>query len=282
MTLKKRLLYPFARRFFAGTKLADAVARARTVNALGMGATLDYLGEDVTDGEEAMRARAEYERVIDALSGERLDASLAIKLTHIGLDIGREAALLNALEIIRHAKARGVRLWVDMEGSRHTQATIDIYREMLEIDGTAGIALQAYLKRTWDDLKALVAGGATVRLVKGAYSEPPEIAIQDMGKLRARYIEMTEYLFDNARYFAVGTHDTRLINRMLKMSSPTHSFEFQMLMGIRDRLKMLLRARGHRVVEYVPYGEDWYGYGIRRIGEKRRNILYFAQGLIGR
>ena len=283
MTLKQSLLYPFARRFFAGLTLEDALALAAHDNAHGVSATLDYLGEDVRDGTEAEKARSEYSRIIEEIAARRLDASVAIKLTHIGLDISREMAENSALELVAAARARGVFVWVDMEGSAHTQATIEIYRGLLrEYPGGVGIALQAYLKRTWDDLKSLAGEGAKVRLVKGAYNEPPEIAITGNRELRRRFVDMTEYLIQSGRPFAIGTHDRAVIKAAEKMSGGRDAIEFQMLMGIRDDVKLRLARQGRRVVEYVPYGSDWYGYGIRRLKERRRNIAYFAQGLLGR
>jgi len=282
MNLKQRILYPFAKHFFAGTTLADAVARVRAANSLGMGVMLDFLGEDVAESTEAERARQEYARAIEAVSGGP-DASLAIKLTHIGLDIRKSAALENALALVKLAKERGVPVWVDMEGSEHTDATIEIYKSLLEAYRDTGIAIQAMLKRSPEDLKALVAVGAKVRLVKGAYNEPSDIAIRDMAGIRRQYVAMMEYLFANSPFVAVGTHDRGLVNRALELRKDySGHLEFQMLMGMRDDLKRSLVAAGHRVVEYVPYGSDWYGYGMRRLKEKRRNIVYFVQGMVGR
>ncbi len=283
MTLKESLLYPFAKKFFAGTTLGDAIARARAVNAQGMGATLDFLGEDVTDATQAESAREQYARTIEAIARERLDASVAIKLTHIGLDIGRELARENAERLTGFARERGVFVWVDMEGSAHTDDVIGLYLGLLKAGMPVGVALQASLKRTPADIKTLVEKGAMIRLVKGAYSEPPELAYQEMPEIRSRYEGLLEYLFANAKHFAIGTHDRTLIGRALKLSegSPGRC-EFQLLMGMRDPLKRRLASSGRRVVEYVPYGTDWYSYGLRRLKEKRRNILYFAEGLMGR
>ena len=283
MTLKQRLLYPFAKKFFAGVTLEDAVARARFVNTLGMGATLDFLGEDVSDAKEADAAREGYARTIEAIAAGRLDASVAIKLTHIGLDVSRELAVENAERLARLAGERGVFVWVDMEGSAHTDDVIGIYRGLLSAGMPVGVALQASLRRTAADLGALVREGATIRLVKGAYSEPPELAYQGMPEIRASYEAMLEHLFAHAKSFAIGTHDRTLIGRALTLSAGKPGVcEFQMLMGMRDSVKRRLASSGRRVVEYIPYGTDWYSYGIRRLKEKRRNILYLAEGLMGR
>ena len=283
MSLKKSLLYPFAKLFFAGLTLNDALWRAKYLNSRGIGATIDFLGEDVSDGTEARQAKEEYRRAIGAVSAGSLDASLAIKLSHVGMVIDPALAGGLALELAAEARDKHVFLWVDMEGSRYTDGTMEIFRKLREIQPESGIALQAYLKRTPDDLRALTAEGAAVRLVKGAYNEPPEIALQDMRGIRAQYVEMAEYLFANSRSFAVGTHDRILVERVLGLSKGyTGAVEFQMLMGMRDDLKRRLTGLGKRVVEYVPYGSDWYGYGVRRLKEKRRNLLYFAQGLFGR
>lgn len=282
--VRQALLYPFARRFFAGTTLEAALDRAGYVNRLGMGATLDFLGEGVTKAGEAEEARAEYARVIDAVAKGGLDASVAVKLTHVGLDISPALAQVNVTGLAERARRNGVFLWIDMEGSRYTEDTLSIYKKLIgEYEGSVGVALQACLNRTRDDLAGLVAEGATVRLVKGAYREPPETAIQDEAGIRVRYLEMMEYLFEKAGSFAVGTHDRKILNRAIELSRGYGGkFEFQMLMGMRDDMKRRLAAGGHRVVEYVPYGTDWYGYGIRRLKEKKRNALYFAQGFLGR
>lgn len=280
--MRRALLYPVARKFFAGVSLGPALERIKDDNALGLGATVDFLGEDVTDASEAEIARLEYMRAIKAIAFEALDASIAIKLTHIGLDISRILAENNALEIAAAAKEKGVFLWVDMEGSEHTDSTISIYGKMLSKGVPAGIALQASLKRTWDDVKVLSASGARIRLVKGAYNEPPEKAVSDMGEIRKRFIGMARYLVDAGASFAIGTHDLSIIDKVKAMAGGADMVEYQMLMGLRDLAKKRLVGEGLRVVEYVPYGADWYGYGIRRLTEKKRNMLYFIQGFMGR
>jgi proline dehydrogenase len=282
MSLRRALLYPVARKFFAGVSLGPALERIKENNALGLGATVDFLGEDVSDASEAEIARLEYMRAIKAIAFEALDASIAIKLTHIGLDISRILAENNALEIAAAAKEKGVFLWVDMEGSEHTDSTISIYGKMLSKGVPAGIALQASLKRTWDDVKVLSASGARIRLVKGAYNEPPEKAVSDMGEIRKRFIGMARYLVDAGASFAIGTHDLSIIENVRTMAGGADMVEYQMLMGLRDLTKKRLVGEGLRVVEYVPYGADWYGYGIRRLTEKKRNMLYFIQGFMGR
>lgn len=282
MSLRRALLYPVARRFFAGVTLGPALERIKEDNALGLGATVDFLGEDVADASEAERVKAEYVRAIKAIAFDALDASIAIKLTHIGLDISRILAENNALEIAATAKERGVFLWVDMEGSEHTDSTISIYGKMLSKGVPAGIALQASLRRTRDDIKALSASGARIRLVKGAYNEPPEKAVSDMGEIRACFIGMARYLLDAGASFAIGTHDLSIIENVRAMAGAADRVEYQMLMGLRDLTKKRLAGEGLRVVEYVPYGADWYGYGIRRLTEKKRNMFYFIQGFMGR
>lgn len=282
MSLSRAILYPVARRFFAGVTLGPALERIKEDNALGLGATVDFLGEDVADASEAEMAKAEYMRVIKAIAFEAMDASVAIKLTHIGLDISRILAENIALELAAAAKERGVFLWVDMEGSEHTDSTISIYGKILQKGVPAGIALQASLKRTWDDIKALTADGARIRLVKGAYNEPPEKAVHDMGEIRARFIGMARYLLEAKAFFAIGTHDLLIIDNVKTMAGGADRVEYQMLMGLRDSTKKKLIREGLRVVEYVPYGADWYGYGIRRLTEKKRNMLYFIQGFMGR
>ncbi|MBI5190902.1 MAG: proline dehydrogenase family protein [Nitrospirae bacterium] len=284
MSIREAVVYPFARKFFAGESLSDAVSRVRGLNAKGMGASVDFLGEDVTNSAEADAAFEEYARAIHSVKREGLGASVSVKLTHIGLDMGREIAENNALKLAAQAEAEGLFLWLDMEGSRHTENILGVYRELIRLHrGMVGVAIQASLLRSWRDIRSLVPEGGIIRLVKGAYDEPPEIALQDMADIRAQFTGMMVYLFDSGSRFAVGTHDKALVETALKIAGARRApFEFQMLMGMRDRLKRQLVRDGFRVVEYVPYGTEWYGYGMRRLKEKRRNILYMAEGLAGR
>ena len=282
MRVRETLLYPFAKRFFAGVGLNDAIARAKEDNRAGMGATVDYLGEDVNTTAEAEHAAEEYIRAVESVSSSGLDASVSVKLTHIGLDISRELAENNAAEIVKTASERGVFIWLDMEDSSHTSETLSIYGGLLSSGAQVGVAVQAYLKRSMDDVRSVARSGGVVRIVKGAYNETEDIAYGNMPEIRGNFIDMARYLLSEGRRFAVGTHDRPLIDQLLLVSSGGKGVEFQMLMGIRDDMKARLAASGSRVVEYIPYGSEWYGYGLRRVREKRRNLLYMAQGLMGR
>ena len=283
MELRQRLLYPFAKKFFAGLKLEDAISRARFVDSRGMGAIIDFLGEDVRTPEAADQAKAEYLRVLKEVGKARLDASFTIKLTNLGLGFSYGITRDNAFELAKTAKEEGVFLWVDMEGSSHTSDTIRIYREIHGVNRECGIALQACLRRTREDLGPLISDGAVIRLVKGAYKEPPATAFQKSSEVRVNWLTLVQESFNKSGRFAVGTHDRSLVGRALKLSEGyAGRIEFQMLMGVRDSLKEELLGKGKRVVEYIPYGTDWYGYGIGRLLEKKRNVLYFAQGLFGR
>jgi proline dehydrogenase len=283
MELRQRLLYPFARKFFAGFMLEDAISRARLVNSRGMGAIIDFLGENVAEAEAAERAKAEYMRVLRAIGGAKLDASLAVKLTNLGLGFSYGLTLDNAFELVNTAKEEGIFIWVDMEGSRFTSDTIRVYSEIHGVNPECGIALQACLRRTLDDLGPLTRDGAIIRLVKGAYREAPVVAFQKTSEVRRNWLMLVEELFNKSGRFAVGTHDRLMVGQALKLSEGYGGrFEFQMLMGVRDSLKEELLMKCRRVVEYIPYGTDWYGYGIRRLLEKKRNALYFAEGLAGR
>jgi proline dehydrogenase len=283
MELRKKLIRPLASRFFAGETLEDGISRTKAVNAVGMGVTLDFLGEDVVDLSEAKKAKGEYGRILAAIPENGLDCSLAVKLTHLGLDADRGLAFSSLRELGGLARANGIRLWLDMEGSAHTDDVIEAYRMLVREQPDSGLALQASLWRTWDDLKTLSAEGALIRLVKGAYREPANVAEHRPLEITRRYIEMMEHLFAGRAPFAVATHDKQIIGIALRIIKDFRvEPEFQMLMGMRDRLKRELVESGQRVVEYVPYGADWYGYGIRRLKEKRRNVLRMAEGLIGR
>ncbi len=283
MEIRKSILRPFAEKFFAGESLEDAVARAKEYNALGMGVTLDFLGEDVSDYPEAQEAADEYGRALDAINEYELDCSLAVKLTHIGLELDKDLAY-SALKSLGQASAgKGIRLWLDMEGSKHTDDVIEAYRMLRKHNPDSGIALQASLWRTWEDLTALAAEGARIRLVKGAYKEPASVAAHRPSEIRERFMDMMIYLFANSKGFAIGTHDKKIIDVAMRVVMDVHiDFEFQLLMGMRDDLKSALARAGRRVIEYVPYGSDWYGYGMRRLMEQRRNVLRVAESLAGR
>jgi len=282
MELRKKLIRPLAGRFFAGEKLEDGISRARAANAGGMGVTLDFLGEDVVDPSEAVQAVQEFGRILAAISDNQLDCSIAVKLTHLGLVADREFAFSSLKALGALAREKGVRLWLDMEGSAHTDDVIEAYRMLVREQPDSGIALQASLWRTWDDLRSLSSEGALIRLVKGAYKEPASVAEHKPSEIRKRFIEMMEHLFAGRSPFAVGTHDKEIIGTTLRKAKEFRvEPEYQMLMGMRGRLKRELVELGLRVVEYVPYGDGWYGYGIRRLKEQRRNVLRMVEGLAG-
>jgi len=282
MELRKKIIRPLAGRFFAGETLEDGISRARAANAEGMGVTLDFLGEDVAELSEAGQAVQEFERILAAISDNGLDCSLAVKLTHLGLIADRGFALSSLKALGALARGKGVRLWLDMEGSAHTDDVIEAYRMLVHEQPDSGLALQASLWRTWDDLRSLSAEGALIRLVKGAYKEPAHVAAHKPTEIRRRYVAMMEHLFTGRAPFAIGTHDKEIIGMALRIANDFRvEPEFQMLMGMRGRLKRTLVESGLRVIEYVPYGADWYGYGIRRLKEKRRNVIRMVEGLTG-
>jgi proline dehydrogenase len=275
------LLLWFARQWIAGEGLEDAIARAKVANSLGMGAILNVLGEHYVDPRDIEASMEEYRSVLGAIGDHRLDATISIKLTQCGLNMGREACRANVLRLLEDVEALGSFLWIDMEASRWTDATLDIYEACLDRWPGTGVALQANLRRSEGDLQRLLRKGGKVRLCKGAYREPLEIAYKRRIEIDANFLRLMRTLFESGEYFAVATHDIRMIQEARALA-PGHDgrFEFEMLMGVRDSLKALLAREGYRVVEYVPYGPQWLPYFSRRLRERPSNLLTMVKSMV--
>jgi len=280
-----------ARRFVAGETLADAIAAVQSVNAQGMLATLDHLGENVASEAEARAAADEYLVALDALCAARVDCNVSVKLTQMGLDLGDDFCFANVSRIVRSAAACGNFVRVDMEGSPYTERTIGIYRRLRREFDNTGIVIQAYLHRSQADVEALIADGiGHFRLCKGAYDEPESIAYRERPRVTQALNELARTCLeplslDRGAYAAVATHDEEVINFVrayaYQHGVPPSAYEFQMLYGIRRELQTKLAQDGYRMRVYVPYGTHWYPYFMRRLAERPANLLFFMRALVG-
>ena len=269
-----------AKRFVPGATVESALDSVRVLNGEGMSATLDFLGEDVLEKAAAISTRDAYLTMLDKIRAAGANTNVSVKLTAMGLLIDEDFALANLNAIIEHAKQNNdpfVR--IDMEGSAVVDATLRVFERAFATNKNVGIVLQAYLKRTAADVERAIALGARVRLCKGAYNEPPEIAIKDMPSIRENYKALAKELLTRGHYPGLATHDQELIADLRQMAADLHvgkeKFEFQMLYGCRPALQRELVANGYGMRVYVPFGTHWAGYFYRRVMERREN-LWFA------
>jgi proline dehydrogenase len=276
-----------ARRFVAGETIDDAIAAVRSLNAQGMSATLDFLGEDVLERSAALRTRDVYFEMLDHIAQSGVDSNVSVKLTAMGLLVDEGLAREALLAIAERAKANAdpfVR--IDMEGSAVTDATLRVFRETYAQAHNVGEVLQAYLKRTPSDVDEAIALQARVRLCKGAYNEPPEIAYQDMPEIRVHYLDLAQRLLTRGNYPGIATHDRRLIAAVKEFVTSQgigfDRFEFQMLYGCRPSLQRQIVAEGYRLRIYVPFGTHWAGYFYRRVLERRENLIFALSSIFSR
>ena len=281
MALKNRLLLKVASRWIAGTNLDTAITDARTANSNGFGVVLNFLGEDVTDQSVAEAHMQEYLRLQQALNTNKINGFTSVKLTQFGLGADDHQAAQRLRTVASNAEKLNQLLWVDMEGSKFTERTLGVYLDIHETFREVGVALQSYLRRSEGDLNALLDRGARVRLVKGAYREPPDLVFRNRREVDENFSALTRTLFERGDNFAIATHDSKLIDEAKKLADSKHvSFRFEMLKGIRNDLKAELVSSGYKVFEYLPYGEEWYAYSRRRLTEHPSNILLLARSLL--
>jgi proline dehydrogenase len=276
------LTYGAAKRWIAGKDMGAALAKAKEANAKGLGTILNYLGEDVTDPTVAESHFREYVSLQRAIGTSGIDGCVSVKLTQFGLGVLEDKVVEDkARQLVEEAGGMGRMLWIDMEGSAVTTRTLGIYSRLLESHKNVGVALQAYLRRSEDDLERLMDIGGKVRLVKGAYREPAELVFRSRQQVTENYLKLLRVLFERGQGFAVATHDSRPIEEAERLckSSPNTKFEFEMLRGIRDDLKVRLAKQGYRVVDYMPYGEEWYPYSVRRIKEHPSNVWLLLRSI---
>lgn len=279
--------YFLARRFVAGDDIASAIRAVRALNAEGMSATLDFLGEDVHERAAALRQRDVYLEMLDAIAAAGVDSNVSVKLTAMGLLVDDRFTYENLAAILERAAGnRDPFVRIDMEGSSVTEATLQIFRRAFAEWKNVGPVLQAYLKRTPDDVEDAVALGARVRLCKGAYKEPPTIAYQEMPEIRARYLTLAQRLLVDGTYPGIATHDRRLIAAVKAFVAERRigndRFEFQMLYGCRPSVQREIVAQGYRLRIYVPFGTHWAGYFYRRVLERRENLLFALSSVFSR
>ncbi len=274
-----KLPFIFAKRFVAGEDLDQTIPKVTELNGFGIRVTLDLLGENVKDKATADQTLEHYIDLLNGINAQNLKSSISIKLTMLGLDIGRDYCRDNLFKLLEVAKDNDQFVRIDMEGSDYTQVTIDIFKEAFAKYGKhVGIVIQAYLHRTKKDIEELAGIGADIRLCKGAYKEPERIALQNMPAIREAFKEYAKILFDKTVYPRIATHDDELIEWVKNYTSEnnigTSRFEFQMLYGLRLNTCKELVENGYNVRVYVPYGTMWVPYFTRRLKERKENIWF--------
>jgi proline dehydrogenase len=286
--LLQKLLFKIARKWVSGNTYKSALSTAKDCNSIRISAILNFLGEDATNTTVIEKTVQEYLMLLSQLEINKIIGCISVKPTQVGLRIGYDKCLYNFRQIARMTKSLDRFMWIDIESIQFVEDTISIYLELLrEYRRSTGVAIQSYLKRSSSDLLHLVEQGASVRLVKGAYREDESIAFQSMGKINSNFSKLMKILFEygnsNDGIFAIATHDPKLIDEAILLSKTSgidnRKFEFQFLMGINNELKENLVKRGFKVSEYIPYGSHWFPYSMRRIRERRRNILLLARSL---
>lgn len=272
-------------RFIAGEGIDEAVAAIRQLNTRGCTASFDHLNESVTNIEETEAEVREYLDVLERIDQSGIDSNVSIKLTQLGLEIDPELAFQNARRIVEDAARRGNFVRIDMEGSSVTQSTIDVFKRLrLEFGlNDVGIVLQSYLYRTMDDARDLLRIPARIRLCKGAYNEPPEVAYPEKSDVDDNYVRVMRLLLTSGVYHGIATHDPKMIDATIDFSQRENigkeAFEFQMLYGIRRDLQEQLAREGYNMRVYVPYGKAWYPYFMRRLAERPANIWFVLKNL---
>jgi proline dehydrogenase len=283
----KPVVQLFSSRYIAGPTLADAVEVVRRLHGEGMTATIDVLGEEITRESEARAIAQAYRDVFAEIERDGLDSNVSVKLTALGLGLSYDLCRENLEAVLREAAASGNFVRIDMEDSSTTDDTLRLYRELREAGHeNLGVVLQAYLRRTIDDVRALADLRPNVRLCKGIYVEPPPIAFTDYEAVRASFVRSLDALLDAGAYVGVATHDEWLIGEALRRIEERgllrDAYEFQMLLGVREARARELVAAGHRLRVYVPFGEHWYGYSLRRLQENPAMAGTIARATVGR
>jgi proline dehydrogenase len=273
-----------ARRFVAGEQLEEAVGVIGDLNRQGMLATFDLLGENVTSAADANATADAYLALLDAIQEQHLKSNVSLKLTAMGLDISEGTAVDNMRRILERAQRYGNFVRMDMESSDYTDITLEIFRRLWRDYQNVGVVLQAYLYRTPQDVDEMIRLGARVRLCKGAYNEPPSVAFPEKKDTDMQYARLMCKLIDLGTYPGIATHDVRLINLakrfVAKKGIPSDRFEFQMLYGVRSQVQRGLAGEGFNMRVYVPYGEQWYPYFMRRLAERPSKLVFLMSNLL--
>ena len=281
------MLFKLSKRWIAGYSNTDAISEAVKSNQKGMSAILNYLGEGYTQESEIDKSVKEYLTLLNLLRTKNVRGSISVKPTQIGLSIGYDVCLENFTKISEKAMQNGYFMWIDIENSNYVEDTLSIYLEILRTNRDTGVAIQSYLKRSYSDLLHLMESSANLRIVKGAYGGETDEAYQSNSEVSQNFSRLMRVVMKEATYegiLAVATHDSKLIDEALSLSSKgsekMKNLQFQLLKGIRHELKQQLVKSGYTVLEYIPYGEKWLHYSLRRIRERKRNIFLLARSLI--
>jgi proline dehydrogenase len=285
--MPKAVVRRISSRYIAGSEVEDACRTVAALNEAGKMATIDVLGEEITSAEEATAIVRAYHDVFETIESKRLDSNVSVKLTALGLNLGYDLCRANLETVVRHAAESGNFVRIDMEDSSTTDDTLRLYRGLREAGlDNLGVVLQAYLRRTLDDIASLADLTPNVRLCKGIYVEPPDLAFQDAMEVRANFVASLTALLEAGAYVGIATHDEWLVSEGKRLVAEheraPERYEFQMLLGVRERLGDALVAEGHRLRIYVPYGEHWYAYSLRRLQENPKIAGYVAADTLGR
>lgn len=279
--LIEKVLFKIAKQWIAGDTMEEALKSARNANENGMNAILNKLGEHLTSKTQVTQTVEDYLTLVSNLRRSKITGGLSIKPTQVGLAISTKECHSNLDTIIEKALEFQSFVWIDMESSEYTDDTFKIYKTLFEKYERLGVVVQANLKRTENDLSMLLKNGSKVRLVKGAYHEDTKNAYRTRHEVDENYKKLMNILFEQGNEFAIATHDSKLIDLAMDLSKKHEKkFEFQMLKGIRDELKPILVKSGFEVSEYIPYGTNWFPYSIRRLRERKRNILLLGSAFI--
>ena len=275
-----------SRRFVAGTTIEDALAATRAMNQLGLSVSVDNLGENVTNADEARHSAQLYHQLLDQMQAQGLNANVSLKLTHMGLDVDEAMAYEIASGVVQHAARLNNFVRIDMEGSAYTQRTLDFVHRLhgqTENAGHVGAVIQAYLSRSEKDVEQLLGERIRIRLCKGAYKEPPEVAFPKKADVDANYVKLMKMLLKSGVYHGIATHDENMIRATIEFAQKEKieaaAFEFQMLYGVRRDLQQKLIKEGWRCRVYIPFGTEWYPYLMRRLAERPANAIFILKNL---
>lgn len=281
LRLMEKILFRFANQWIAGDTIEDALESAKAAYKNGRHAIINKLGEYHTTKPPITQTLREYQKIVSSFRKWKIRGAISVKPTQVGLSISKRQCLKNFQKIIKIASESHVFVWIDMESAEHTDDTIEIYYDLFYRYERLGIALQANLKRTKNDLIDLISHGAKIRLVKGAYKEPSIISYQSRKKVDENFLKLMKILFKDGNEFGIATHDSKLIDSAIGLARKhKKKFEFQMLKGIRNEIKPSLIKKGFVVADYIPYGTNWLPYSIRRLKERKRNILLLGSSFI--
>lgn len=281
--LPKQVVHVFAKKYVAGAKLEDAVKVVKELNAKGIMATMDVLGESISKKSEAEETKVHCFEMLDAIKENNLNANVSLKPTSLGLNLDKDFCRNLIEEIIVKAKEYNNFIRIDMEDTPYTDSTFAIFRKLREKYDNVGIVVQAYLRRTYDDIVQLDKEGSNYRLCKGIYVEPEELAYKGRQEVRDNYVKILDQMLTDGNYVGIATHDDYLIDeayRLIKEKNISKDkYEFQMLYGVTEHLRDKINADGHKIRVYVPWGENWYAYSIRRLQENPQVAWYITKSL---